>query len=257
MLFEDIVFGPIKSRRLGDSLGLNVLPTQRKLCNFNCVYCECGWNPDSQVIPKDYLHSKEEIISQLEQSLKKFRDKNQNIDSITFAGNGEPTIHPEFPEIVDEVIILRDKFYPNAKITVLSNSTRLVDDGVFNALKKIDNPILKLDSANKEMFYRISKTNPNNVNFDKIIQRLIEFGSRAIIQTLLIRGKHNGEIIDNTTKEEFEKWLEIIKQIKPLYVMLYPIDRVTPESELEKLSKEEIQSFADILIENGINAKAY
>lgn len=256
MLFENIVFGPIISRRLGISLGINVLPTHKKLCNFNCVYCECGWS-ELKVDENSQLNSKSEILLALEEKLIEINDKKGNIDSITFAGNGEPTLHPEFKEIVEGVVGLRNRFFPMAKITVLSNSTRLIDEDVFSALLMVDNPILKLDSGREEMFHRISKTSPSKVNFQKVKERLIEFGHRAIIQTLLIRGEHNGEIIDNTSKEEFSKWLEIIKQINPKYVMLYPIDRVTPESKLEKLSKKEIEEFAQILIDNGIEAKAY
>lgn len=256
MLFEDIIFGPVISRRLGVSLGINVLPEHKKLCNFNCVYCECGWNEDTQK-ELSKLNSQKDILQALEERLKEIKSKNESIDSITFAGNGEPTLHPEFKGIVEGVVEQRDRYFPEAVITVLSNSTRLVDDEIFDALLLVDKPILKLDSGNRDMFHRISKTSPDVIDFNKVVDRLKKFGNRAIVQTLLIRGEHEGEIIDNVSDKEFEKWLEIVKEINPDYVMLYPIDRVTPESKLEKISKEEIMGYVRILEENGIKAKAY
>lgn len=256
MLFEDIIFGPIKSRRLGNSLGINLLPVHKKLCNFNCVYCECGWNEDTKDI-KDSIHKKEDIREALETKLIEIKEKNIPVDSITFSGNGEPTIHPDFPEIVDFVIELRNKYLKNAKITVLSNATTLVKDDVFKALKKIDNPILKLDAGREEMFYAISKTSPKQISFDKVKAKLLEFGKDAIIQTLLLRGENDGIRLDNTSEEEFSAWLEIVKKINPRQVMLYAIDRVTPESKLEKLAIEELELFADRVRAIGIETKTY
>lgn len=256
MLFEDIIFGPIKSRRLGTSLGVNVLPIEKKYCNFNCVYCECGWNEISSQ-EKVSLNKKQEILKALEEKLISLEKENIELDSITFAGNGEPTIHPEFKEIVEGVVALRNKFCTKAKITVLSNATNLLKENVFSALQKVDNPILKLDAGREEMFYNISKADSHVIDFEKVKERLIAFGEKAIIQTLLIRGENEGKRIDNTSDEEFEAWLEIIKEINPRYVMLYPIDRVTPESKLEKLSKQEIELFAERVRAIGIEAKAY
>lgn len=256
MLFEDIIFGPIKSRRLGSSLGINLLPVHKKLCNFNCVYCECGWNEDTRDI-KDSIHKKEDIREALETKLIEIKEKNIPVDSITFSGNGEPTIHPDFPEIVDFVIELRNKYLKNTKITVLSNATTLVKDDVFKALKKIDNPILKLDAGREEMFYAISKTSPKQISFDKVKAKLLEFGKDAIVQTLLLRGENDGIRLDNTSEEEFSAWLEIVKKIKPRQVMLYAIDRVTPESKLEKLAIEELELFADRVRAIGIETKTY
>lgn len=256
MLFEDIIFGPIKSRRLGSSLGVNLLPSQKKLCNFNCVYCECGWNEDTKDI-KDNIHSKEDIKQALETKLIEIKEKNIPLDSITFSGNGEPTIHPDFSEIIDFVVDLRNQYAKDAKISVLTNATTLNRDDVFSALHKIDNPILKLDSGTEKMFYAISKANPNQISFEKVKEKLIEFGNDAIVQTLLIRGENEGIKLDNTTEEEFEKWLEIVKKINPRQVMLYAIDRLTPESKLEKLTKQELEFFANKIREIGIETKTY
>lgn len=256
MLFEDIIFGPIKSRRLGNSLGVNLLPTHKKLCNFNCVYCECGWNEDTKDI-KDNIHPKEDIKQALETKLIEIKEKNIPLDSITFSGNGEPTIHPDFSEIIDFVVDLRNQYAKAAKISVLTNATTLNKEDVFSALHKIDNPILKLDSGTEEMFYAISKTNPNQISFETVKEKLIEFGKDAIVQTLLIRGENEGKKLDNTTEEEFEKWLEIVIKINPRQVMLYAIDRLTPESKLEKLTKQELEFFANKIREIGIETKTY
>jgi wyosine [tRNA(Phe)-imidazoG37] synthetase (radical SAM superfamily) len=256
MLFDEIIFGPIHSRRLGNSLGINLLPSHKKLCNFDCVYCECGWNKDTKAV-KDTIPNKEAVREALQKRLIEAKQKAIQIDSITFSGNGEPTLNPEFSEIIDIVIELRDLYAKEAKISVLSNATNLLKEDIFNALHKVDNPILKIDGGSQKMFYAISKANPELISFEKVKQKLIEFGNRAIIQTLLLRGKNEGVVIDNTTEEEFGLWLEIVKQIKPRSVMLYAIDRVTPESNLEKLSKDELELFAQRVRALGIETKTY
>lgn len=256
MLFDEIVFGPIHSRRLGSSLGINLLPTKKKLCNFNCVYCECGWNEDTKDI-LDLAPKKEDIEKAFKEKLILIKEKNIVIDSITFSGNGEPTLHPEFSQIIDMIVELRNLYLPKAKISVLSNATNLLKDDIFNALHKIDNPILKLDSGTEKMFYAISKANPKVISFEKVKERLILFGKNAIVQTLLLRGENEGQNLDNTSDEEFEAWLKVVKEINPKMVMLYAIDRVTPESNLEKLSKEELESFAQKVRALGIKTKTY
>lgn len=255
MLFEEIVFGPIHSRRLGVSLGVNVLPTEKKYCSFNCVYCECGWNViDTNVqVP---LNKREDIRKALEKKLSENQnDLNKTINSITFSGNGEPTIHPEILGIVNDVMELRDRYCPQAKISILSNSTNLVREDVFEALRKIDNPILKLDAGTEKMYETINE--PVNSNFEQIKQKLISFGNKAIIQTLLLRGEHNGKTIDNTSEEEFSAWLDTIKKIRPRMVMLYSIDRITPEKKLEKLLIPELESYAQRVRALGIETKTY
>lgn len=255
MLFEEIVFGPIHSRRLGVSLGVNVLPTEKKYCSFNCVYCECGWNViDTNVqVP---LNKREDIRKALEKKLSENQNElNKTINSITFSGNGEPTIHPEILGIVNDVMELRDRYCPQAKISILSNSTNLVREDVFEALRKIDNPILKLDAGTEDMYETINE--PVNSNFEQIKQKLISFGNKAVIQTLLLRGEHNGKTIDNTSEEEFSAWLDTIKKIRPRMVMLYSIDRITPEKKLEKLLIPELESYAQRVRALGIETKTY
>lgn len=260
ILFDEIIFGPIQSRRLGTSLGVNVLPTTHKICNFNCVYCECGWNKPDTIISHDSrkkLHPRADIKEALNNKLEILKEKGILLNSITFAGNGEPTIHPDFAEIVSDTIELRDKYYPNAKTSVLTNSAYLSNSAVFDALLKIDNPILKLDAGSKEMFENINQVNSSSSDFEAILQKLIEFGNRGIIQTLLLRGKHNDTIIDNTSEKEFGLYLEHLRKINPKYVMLYAIDRETPEHNLEKLSLEELESFADKIRAIGIDVKVF
>lgn len=255
MLFENMVFGPIHSRRLGTSLGVNVLPTEKKYCSFNCIYCECGWN---EIDTRDNvpLNDRKDIRAALEKRLSSSSsEENAKIDSITFSGNGEPTLHPEISGIVDDVISLRNLYCPQAKVTILSNSTFLVRDDVFSALQKIDNPILKLDAGTERMFNLINK--PVSAKFDTVVERLKAFGSKCIIQTLLLRGENDGHKIDNTCEEEFVPWLEIVKSINPHSVMLYSIDRITPEKNLEKLLIPELERYADRVRELGIETKTY
>lgn len=255
MLFENIVFGPIHSRRLGTSLGVNVLPTEKKYCSFNCIYCECGWNVvDTRVnVP---FNKREDIRVALEHRLSiNTEAENANIDSITFSGNGEPTLHPDISGIVDDVMALQNKYCPQAKVTILSNSTNLVREDVFAALQKVDNPILKLDAGTEQMFKAINK--PVSARFDDIVERLIAFGNKCIVQTLLLRGENDGVVIDNTSEKEFSSWLEIVKRIKPRSVMLYSIDRVTPEKNLEKLLIPELEHYATRIREAGIETATY
>ncbi len=256
MLFDEIVFGPIHSRRLGNSLGINLLPTKKKYCNYNCIYCECGWN-EKDASFKQALPSRKEVLTALEKRLIDLKEIETNIDSITFSGNGEPSIHPEFAGIIDDVIACRDKFFPNAIVTVLSNATRLYRQDIFNALQKIENPILKLDSGTEEMYKRINKPNFEVYNFSSLLENLIRFGNKATIQTLLLRGICNGEIIDNTTDKEFSAYLEHLKAIKPHLVMLYAIDRETPEKNLEKLSLSELEIYAEKIRATGIPTKTF
>ncbi|MDD2530732.1 MAG: radical SAM protein [Bacteroidales bacterium] len=256
MLFDEIIFGPIHSRRLGNSLGINLLPTKKKLCNFDCVYCECGWNEDTKDISA-LLPQKKDIEKELRDKLIQFKDNNTIIDSITFSGNGEPTLHPEFSQIIDMVVELRNHYAPEAQISVLSNATNLLKEDIFKALQKIDNPILKLDAATPKMFYAISKANPKVISFEKVKEKLILFGKDAIVQTLLLRGENDGQKLDNTTHEEFEAWLKVVKEVNPKMVMLYAIDRVTPESNLEKLSKDELEVFAQKVRAIGIETNTY
>ena len=242
-LFESVIFGPIQSRRLGFSLGINLLPVNSKLCNFNCVYCECGWT-DLYSIEKVVFYKRDEIKLQLEKSLIDLKIKNVKLDSITFAGNGEPTMHPQFYKIIDDVIDLRNYYFPECKISVLSNSLMLGNDKIIDALKKIDNRILKLDAGTEKMFQLINQPlNKRTLNW--VVSQLMKFNGDLIIQTIFLRGYHNGNYIDNTTDEEINEWLIQLKKIKPQKVMIYSIDRATPEKKLQEIELNELYKIAN------------
>lgn len=253
ILFHSTIFGPIHSRRLGTSLGINLSPIDGKICTFDCIYCEAGYN--SQGAGTSGLPKREDVYIQLEEKLQKMYDNGEQLDVITFSGNGEPSIHPEFEGIIDDTIALRDKYFPNVKISVLCNSTRLGDNRVVSALKKVDNNILKLDSAITETMRLIDQ--PANPSFtsENVIEEIAQFGKQCIVQTMMLRGYHNGKRVDNTTKEEIEVLLKAYKRINPREVMLYSIDRKTPEEALEKVPVEELNAIADIFRANGIDVQ--
>ena len=242
-LFDKIIFGPVKSRRLGVSLGINLLPTNVKVCSFDCIYCECGWTPKKHK-EKAVLPKRDEVREKLEETLIKMVADNQLPDVITFAGNGEPTLHPEFAGIIDDTIKLRDKISPNARIAVLSNATMLHKKGVFNALLKIKDNIQKLDSAFEETVRLLDCPN-GNFNLDKVVEQLESFNGKVIIQTMFVRGSFKGSEIDNTTKKEISAWLELLQKINPSQVMIYTIARDTPINTLKKVPLEELNSIAD------------
>ncbi len=253
-LFDKIIFGPVKSRRLGVSLGINLLPATRKVCNFNCIYCECGWTRGTG-ISRENLPSRKEVYEALDQKLALMKKNHQAPDVITYAGNGEPTLHPEFPGIIDDSISLRDKYFPEARIAVLSNSTAITKPAVRNALMKVDQNILKLDSA-FELTVKIHNQPRVNVKVEKLIKDLKLFKGRLIIQTLFLRGKFNGKRIDNTTPVEIEAWLKAIRKIKPSEVMIYTISRDTPEGgQLEKVPLAELKRIAAMVNELGIETQ--
>ena len=238
ILFDEIAFGPIHSRRLGVSLGMNLLPYNGKLCSFDCIYCECGYNKDHRT--KTALPSRENVKAALEDKLKKLKDENINPDVITFAGNGEPTLHPQFEGIIDDTIELRNKYIPNAKISVLSNAMHIGKESVFRALKKVENNILKLDSAILDTVKLIDAPNAPSYTIERQVELFKKFGNDFILQTMFLKGMHNGKVVDNTTDEEINAWLNIVKEIKPREVMIYTIARETPEKNLEKVSLEKL-----------------
>lgn len=254
MLFTDIIYGPIRSRRLGISLGVNLLPLHSKLCNFDCIYCECGWNDDNRT-EKLCFNQRNDIRAALESTLLRMRTEGQLPDVITFAGNGEPTIHPEFEGIIDDTIALRDKFAPNAKVSVLSNATQLHREGVVRALRKVDNPILKLDSAIDATAHLINKP-CGNYSVDRIIEQLSAFGKEFVLQTMFLRGEHNGDQIDNTTESEIMAWLAMVEHLRPRSVMVYSIDRATPCKTVEKVEREELEKIAERVRALGIECSA-
>ena len=255
MLFETIV-GPIHSRRLGSSLGVNLMPLQRKVCTYDCIYCECGWNSETEQ-KEIVMPTLADIRPQLEKRLQELVAQNVPVDSFTFAGNGEPTLHPEFPQVVEFVAQMRDKYYPKAVITLLTNATQIHRPEIFDALQKLDNPVLKLDAGTAAMQQAINRPTGACPDYDSIVEHIARFGHRCIVQTLLLRGEHNGQAITNVSDQEFSQYVEKLKKTRPKYVMLYAIDRATPEKKLEKLTVEEMEKFAQVIRNEGIEVKVY
>ena len=253
-LFDKIIFGPVKSRRLGVSLGINLLPTSKKICNFNCIYCECGWTANIEKA-LTHLPDRKEVFNALDSKLSELKTKGQPPDVLTYAGNGEPTLHPEFPGIIDDSIFLRDKYFQKAKIAVLSNSTTISNPLIKAALLKIDMNILKLDSA---IDSTIEKHNQPRLKIkaEDIINNLISFNGKVIVQTLFLRGTNNGNEIDNTTPEEINAWLDAIGRINPSEVMIYTISRDTPEgASLRKIPVTELNEIASKVESMGIKTQ--
>ena len=254
-LFHDVIFGPVRSRRLGLSLGINLLPLHRKYCSFNCIYCECGWTPPPGKELSE-LPAREEVALFLEQKLKELTVEDYLPDAITYAGNGEPTLHPQFSGIVDDTIRLRDQYSPGSKVTVLSNASRIREPGVFNALLKLDNNILKLDAGTKETFMILN--NPvEDFDFEELIRNLAKFKGRLVIQTMFLRGMQNGRMVDNTTDAEVGFWTEHLLRIRPQAVMIYPVARATPSREIEKIGRKELELIAGRVRREGLEVKVY
>ena len=241
-LFDKTIFGPVKSRRLGVSLGINLLPNDCKLCSFNCIYCECGWNPDPRTV-KVKLPTREEVKTALEIKLKEMASQNELPDVITFAGNGEPTLHPQFAEIIDDTLNLRDLYAPSARVAVLSNSTMLFKPEVVEALKKVEDNILKLDSAITETI-QLMDAPVGHFDLDKVVKQLASFNGKLVIQTMFLRGTVDGKQFDNTTVSEVAAWIGLLKQINPERVMIYTIARDTPSGLLEKASLDDLNKIA-------------
>jgi len=253
-LFDEIIFGPVRSRRLGVSLGINLLPLMKKVCNFNCIYCECGWTNDFGK-KLSSLPSRKEVYEALDKKLSSMKEKGQKPDVITYAGNGEPTLHPEFPGIIDDSIELRNKYFKDARIAVLSNATTITKPHIREALLKVDQNILKLDSACDNTILLHNQPN-KKINAADLINELKKFNGRLIVQTLFLRGSYKGFAIDNTTPEEIEGWLNAIKEIKPSEVMIYTISRDTPEGgKLEKVSLKDLHSIARKVNDLGIKTQ--
>lgn len=250
VLFHSTVFGPIHSRRLGTSLGINLLPDDGKVCTFDCVYCEAGYN--AQGTGTTGLPDTERVSRDLRAKLSEMKAKGQTLDVITFSGNGEPTLHPRFAEIVDIVNSLRDEFFPDAKTSVLTNSTRIFNPATAAALRLVDNNILKLDSAIESTMRMIDNPVEESFTVKRLVEALRQFEGQGIIQTMFLRGEHNGHSINNTTDEEINALIGAYKTIKPKSVMIYSLDRSTPEENLHKVEKEELALIAARIREAGI-----
>jgi len=238
-LFDEIIFGPVNSRRLGVSLGINLLPTDNKICNFNCIYCECGWNSSSKM---GKMPSQGDVTDALEQKLSEMASNGSLPDVITYAGNGEPTIHPSFDKIIDDTIELRNQYCPKAQIAVLSNATMLHSEKVCLALKKIERPILKLDSA-IQATREIINLPQKHIPIERLLKQFADFGNTLIMQTLFLKAEHNGQKIDNTTEQEIQALLSAYKSIQPKEIMIYCIARDTPLEtvyKIEPLTLDEI-----------------
>lgn len=244
MLREKTVFGPISSRRLGQSLGINLLPEEGKLCNFDCLYCECGWNRDGREDTR--IPSASQVRSALESKLESLKEQGVRIDSITFAGDGEPTLNPDFPVIVDDTLELRDMYYPEAKVSVLSNATRIADELVFGALLKVDNPILKLDAAFEDDIRYVNRP-CGSYSLRSTVEALKRFEGNFVLQTMLFRSAD----YDPFSCGRIEAWMDIVRELHPREVMVYTIDRPTPETGLEKISPEEMRERLEPLFREG------
>ena len=253
VIYPSPIFGPVHSRRLGVSLGINLLPEDGKVCSFDCIYCECGFNKDRR--PTKTLPSRHEVFEALESRLKDMKANGPKPDVLTFAGNGEPTMHPEFPEIIDDVRMLRDRYFPEAKISVLSNATQILKPRVFEALKKVDNNILTLDTVNPDYIQEVDRPN-GHYNVEAIIDKLKAFEGKVIIQTMFMKGTMNGRDVSNLSDGFVQPWLKAVKDIAPEKVMIYTIDRETPDHDLKKASHEELDHIVDLLKKEGIEATA-
>ena len=248
-LYDNIIFGPIRSRRLGLSLGVNLLPIESKLCSFDCIYCECGWNDEHP--GKRRFNAREDVYNMLDETLQKMIADGTPPDVITFAGNGEPTMHPDFENIIEDTIALRDKHCPNAKVSVLSNATQIHREDVCRALRRVDNNILKLDSAFDATIQLVNKPQ-GNYTVARTVELLKAFKGELILQTMFLRGEYLGKRVDNTTEEEVLAWLKLVEEIGPKQVMVYSLDRDTPCQTLEKVEKDELRLIAERVEALGI-----
>jgi wyosine [tRNA(Phe)-imidazoG37] synthetase (radical SAM superfamily) len=249
-LFDQVIFGPIHSRRLGLSLGVNLLPVDAKICSFNCLYCECGFNTTIQEFP---FPTREQVSEILSQKLQQMVAANEIPNVITFAGNGEPTLHPEFEGIIDDTIALRNLYCPTAKVSVLSNSTRIHKQHIFSALNKVDNNILKFDSAIDRTMKLIDQPVGKHISVSWLIEQLCKFQGKLIIQTMFIAGEIEGEGFDNTTDIEIEAWLKAMELIKPSQIMIYSLDREAPVQNLRKIQLNELNAIAEKARARGFN----
>ena len=241
-IFSSIIFGPVKSRRLGISLGVNLHPPDGNLCSFDCIYCECGLNSERRT--KTPVPAFEEVERALSSKLQQMKNDKEHLDVITFAGNGEPTLHPQFAGIIDMTVKLRDSYFPAAKISVLSNATMLHKPEIVEALMKVDNNIQKLDGADDETVRLLDCPNNPAFSVDKVVEQLKAFGGKVIVQTIFLEGEINGVPFTNADDDRVAAWLELIKKIAPQQVMIYTIDRPTPIDGLRKVSLGRLNEIA-------------
>lgn len=248
------VFGPVHSRRLGISLGINLMPNDGKICTFDCLYCECGFNKDR--VPASPRPSREFVTATLESKLKGMEATGILPDSITFSGNGEPTAHPLFPEIIDDVLHLRDRYCPDAKVSVLSNSTFIHKERVREALMRVDNNILKLDTVNPVYISKLDRPLQRGYDVCKIVEYMKSFNGHVVVQSIFLKGVSEGFDFNNTTDDYVLPWLKAVCDISPRKVMVYTIDRDTPDGNLCKASHEEIDRICHLVKELGMECEA-
>lgn len=253
VLFHSTIFGPIHSRRLGTSLGVNLMPADGKVCTFDCLYCEAGFN--AQGTGNAGLPPRAEVKLQLEDKLRAMKSAGERLDVITFSGNGEPTLHPDFAGVIDDVIELRDLYFPQVKISVLSNATRIDRPDVVAALLRVDNNILKLDSAVDATIHALDRPVSPLFTAAKVIRELAAIGPQCIVQTMILRGSYDGVEVDNTTEAEIDALIEAYCAIRPSEVMLYSIDRKTPAENLHKVERDELERIADRIRQAGIKVQ--
>lgn len=246
MLREETVFGPIHSRRLGNSLGINLLPENGKICNFDCIYCECGWNKDGR--DDTQLPSAARVRADLERMLLRLQQEGAQVDSITFSGDGEPTLNPAFPQIIDDTMALRNRLAPSAKVSVLSNATRVHLPEVFAALCRVDNPIMKIDAPTNELAARINHPAPG-YDVARVVESLKQFHGNFVLQTCMLRSREYD--FDSARQEVLDGWMDIVRELRPREVMVYTIDRPTPAQGLEKFTVEEMTRLVKPLLDEG------
>lgn len=253
VIYPAPIFGPVHSRRLGVSLGINLMPADGKVCTFDCMYCECGFNAERR--PAMRRPTREEVKNALRGRLAAMKADGPEPDVLTFAGNGEPTTHPDFSGIIDDTVALRDEYFPKARISVLSNATLIGRPEVRNALMKVDNNIQKLDTVNPAYIKQLNRpTGAYDVR--RTIENMKLFNGHVIVQTMFLHGTDGEELLTNTGDEYVGPWLEALKEIKPSEVMIYTIDRETPDQKLRKATREELDGIVKRINEAGFPATA-
>ncbi len=250
IIYPSPIFGPVNSRRLGVSLGINLMPNDGKVCSFDCLYCECGFNADFR--PKHKRPTRQEVKKALTEVLKKRHENHEPLDDITFAGNGEPTGHPDFKAIVEDTVEVRNQYFPEAKLSVLSNATYIYKPEVREALMLVDNNILKLDTVDMDYIKKLDRPQQPHYDVKDVIEDLKKFDGHVIIQTMFLCG----DGMDNTSEQYVAPWLEAVKDIKPQQVMVYTIDRETPDKLLEKASHETLDAIKARVEALGIKCTA-
>ena len=248
-LFNEIIFGPVHSRRLGVSLGINLLPVNKKYCNFNCIYCECGWSHLQKVVPGD-IPSRVQVSDALRNKLNEMKNAGNKPDVITYAGNGEPAMHPDFAGIISDSIEIRDELCPDAEIAVLTNASLIHREEIAEALAKADQNILKLDTVNPEIFRMLNCPSPG-INIGTIIENLARLKGRKIIQSMFVRGEWKGKVIDNSGDEEVNGLIRAYRKIQPDRIMVYTFARDTAAEGLKKVSLPELNRIAGRIREAG------